>query len=211
MIKHRAPYTIVSQGNFQKIRRMNESRRNLEFPSRFRVRVKKNSRAARKVGYREDRKERILCESHVCDKILSDVRNNFQKIRRMNETRGTSWVRAKKSGKIRDDSRVEGDTRASSPRREDFVSVWSSRHSFGYPWLAGYRYHAASLLVPALRREQQRAFCSLLLGLDCSTQGCNRLRPCGVVAGAAVYSWKWSRYETKREGIALLAGERRGF
>lgn len=27
-------------------------------------------------------------------------------------------------------------------------------------------------------------------------------------AESRVYSWKWSRYETKREGIALLAGEK---
>ena len=33
-----------------------------------------------------------------------------------------------------------------------------------------------------------------------------RLRRRAVRTG--VYSWKWSRYETKREGIALLAGEK---
>lgn len=46
---------------------------------------------------------------------------------------------------------------------------WSLRHhSRGYPWLPGYRYRAASLLIPALR-ERERVL-SLLLG---PRQGCN--------------------------------------
>lgn len=64
--------------------------------------------------------------------------------------------------KIRDESRVEGDGRASSPsgrweRDGKISSRWSSRHSFGYPWLAGYRYHAASLLVLSRLSAESRS------------------------------------------------------
>ncbi|KAK1132882.1 hypothetical protein K0M31_014250 [Melipona bicolor] len=139
-----------------------------------------------KDGYRENGKRKLQNEG---EDRKENVGLERRKVERLEATRGLKVTRAKISS-----------------RR-------CSRRSFGYPWLAGYRYHAASPLVPARLSAEGRSVrvLSLFLGLDCWTQGCNRLRPCGVVAGAAVYSWKWSRYETKREGIALLAGERRGF
>lgn len=110
--------------------------------------------------------------------------------------------------------RFEGDTRALRSRdrwkKDGKISFsWSLRHSFGYPWLPGYRYHAASLLVPALR-EQERVL-SLLLGSlrRKVATACDRSVASSPMCPArAVYSWKWSRYATKREGIVLLADEK---
>lgn len=56
-------------------------------------------------------------------------------------------------------------------------------------------------------REQERVL-SLLLGSPGRKVATAPAVATPACPARAVYSWKWSRYETKREGIALLAGEK---